>query len=358
MAEKQTLETLLNDDSFIRWLSNKSSEEEQAYWQEWLSRDPARKELVEQARELTGVAELDEPIISEPEKELERLMAALEKKESHTGRKAQPQTRGYYRLKPFWGSVAAGILMLITILGVWVNEQNNNTISSEKTSVTQKKQEFETGNGEKKYLTLSDGSTIILNANSKLKYLSTVKKGQDIGVRLQGEAYFDIAHYEGKDQRSFTVYTSDGTVEVLGTEFAVKTASEGTRAVLEKGKIQVIVDSDRAHNKKKTNVVLVPGELAQFNSKLDEIERSKVNTRVYTSWINDTWVFDETPLRQVADRLEDTFGVEVEIATALKPKILSGSIKSTDLNFLQKALSEVINEPVTKKGNTIFIGEK
>lgn len=357
MAEKQTLEDLLNNDSFVRWISNKSNEKEQDYWQTWLRQDPTRKELVEQARELTEVVELDAPIISEPQKELKKLMGTLDKKEARPGTGPRFHRRINRRSKAFWGSAAAGLLLLIAVMGFWVNEYYK-APSPEESTVTQKKQEYKTGYGEKTHLSLSDGSKIILNANSHLKYLTSTGQRQDIEVWLKGEAYFDIFHHEGNNQRSFTVHTSDGSVEVLGTQFVVKTATEGTQAVLQKGKIRIKADSSRSIKRRDKEVVMAPGELAHFSSELGKIVRSKVNTRVYTSWIEDTWVFDETPLRQVADRIEDTFGVKVEIAGTLQKKILSGSIKSTNLDFLQKALSEVVNEPVTKRGNTVLIGEK
>lgn len=357
MAEKQTLEELLNDDSFVRWLCNKSSGEEQAYWREWLRQDPTRKVLVEQACELTKIAEHDDPIISEPEKELKKLMGTLNQKQTLWEGRTHYHQRGQYKSKAFWGSVAAGLFLLIAVLGFWVNG-NYEVPSSEKSAITQKKQEFRTKYGEKISLSLSDGSKIILNANSQLKYSSTVQEGQDMEVWLEGEAYFDIVHYEGDKQRSFTVNTPDGKVKVLGTKFAVKTISKHTQAVLEKGKIRIDVNSSGAIKGEETEAILRPGELAKFSSAKGMLKRSEVNARVYTSWIGDIWFFDKTPLRQVADRLEDTFGVEVKIQKSLQDKILSGSIKSTSLEFIQQALSKVINEPVKKKGNIILIGEK
>jgi ferric-dicitrate binding protein FerR (iron transport regulator) len=357
VANKQILEELLNDDSFVRWLRNKSSEGEQEYWQKWLLQDPTRKALVEQARELIKIVEHDIPIVSESGKELKRLMDTLDQKETRWEERAQYHQRDQYKSRAIWGSVAAGVLLLITVLGFGVNG-NYEAPSSEEPSITQEKQEFRTKYGEKVSLSLSDGSKIILNANSKLKYSSTVQEGQDMEVWLEGEAYFDIVHYEGDKQRLFTVNTPDGKVKVLGTKFAVKTTAENTQAVLEKGKIRVNVNSSDAIKGEEAETILRPGELAQFSSTKGMLKRSEINARVYTSWIGDTWFFEKTPLRQVADRIEDTFGVEVKIQKDLQEKILSGSIKSTSLEFLQQALSSVINKPVREKGNTILIGEQ
>lgn len=359
MPEKQDLKGLLENDSFLRWINNEANKQEQDYWLKWMRQDPTRKELVEQAHELITVAGLSEPIMPElePEEELKRLENSLDQMDAQSG--TYHFRKIYQRSGTIFGAVAAGLLMLIIVLG-FLFMGDYGSIQQEDPAITKSKQEFRTDYGEKISLNLSDGSEIILNANSHLKYLTTVKQGQDIEVWLKGEAYFDISHFEDSKQRSFTVYTSDGAVEVLGTQFVIKTDPKGTQTVLQKGKIRIKVDADTLAKGKEQlkEVTIAPGELAYFSSEVGRVERSEVNTRVYTSWIKETWVFDKTPLKQVANRIEDTFDVEVEIAHPLQTKILSGSIKSTNLDFLQQALSEVINEPVTKRGNKVYIGEK
>lgn len=359
MPEKQDLEGLLENDSFLRWIKDEANKQEQDYWLKWMRGDPARRELVEQAHELVTVAELGEPVMPElePEEELKRLENSLDQMDAQSG--PYPFRKIPQRSGTRLGAVAAGLLMLIMVLGFFLVGYFG-SIQQEEPAITESTQEFRTDYGEKISLNLSDGSVIILNANSHLRYLTTIKQGQDIEVWLKGEAYFDISHFEDSNQRSFIVHTSDGSVEVLGTRFVVKTAPKGTQTVLQKGKIRIKVNPDTSikGKEKEGEVILAPGELAHFSSEIGKVERSEVNTRVYTSWIEDTWIFDETPLKQVANRIEDTFGVKVEIAKPLQTKILSGSIKSTNLDFLQQALSEVINEPVKKRGNTVYIGKR
>lgn len=353
MSQNQKLEDLLENDSFVRWITDQADTKEEDLWLAWMREDPTRERLVEQARELTAVAGLEEPISSEPEHEFRKLEHSLDEVES----RSTPVFMGMkQRSGAFYGAVAAGILILVAVVGFLMKE-NYNLSRADNTDTAETKHEFRTDYGEKISLDLSDGSGIVLNANSHLKYYTEVKEGQDIDVWLEGEAYFDIYHYEGSRQRSFTVHTPDGTVEVLGTKFSVKTTHEGTRTVLEKGKIRVRVNGDNASKRSKTEVVMAPGELAHFTSGIQEVELAEVNSRVYTSWTGDTWVFDETPLVQVASRIEDTFGVKVKIAPSLQKKKLSGSIKSNNLEFLQKALSRVVNTQVIKMGDTIVIGE-
>lgn len=351
MPEKQDLENLVGNDSFVRWIRGLASQQEQNYWLEWIRQDPTHQELVEQAHELVKVAHLDKPAFSESKKELKKLEHSLDQMDARTRIKSINRRSG-----AFFSAVAAGVLLLIAALGLLMSS-NYEPTKTDEPALVETRHEFRTDYGEKISLNLSDGSQIILNADSHLKYYSAVKQGQNIEVWLEGEAWFDITHFEGRKQRSFTVHTPDGAVEVLGTRFVVKTSPEGTQAVLEEGEIRVQVEQNIPVGGEKTEIIMKPGELARFTSGIGKVELSEVNSQVYISWTKNVWVFDETPLRQVANRIEDTFGVEVQIAGPLQQMILSGSIKSKNLEFLTKALSKVIDKPVAKQGNTIVIGE-
>lgn len=105
-----------------------------------------------------------------------------------------------------------------------------------------------TGFGEKKELTLPDGSQIILNACSKLEYPSQFI-GDKREVQLVGEAYFKV---QSNPEQPFLIQTSDFQVEVLGTEFNVKSyAHDQIQSVeVENGKVQVTLPEDRIQLKK------------------------------------------------------------------------------------------------------------
>lgn len=66
--------------------------------------------------------------------------------------------------------------------------------------------------------TLSDGSIVTLNINSRLSYTKSFGDGER-KVVLQGEGYFDVAHDANK---AFIIETSGVEITVLGTSFYVK----------------------------------------------------------------------------------------------------------------------------------------
>ncbi|EJW92056.1 anti-sigma factor, partial [gut metagenome] len=95
----------------------------------------------------------------------------------------------------------------------------------------------ETTFGEKKEITLADGSCVILNACSKLQYPNQFTDNYR-NIKLNGEAYFQVAPNPDKP---FRIKTPHFGVEVLGTKFNVKSYPDDQiqSVEVENGKVQV-----------------------------------------------------------------------------------------------------------------------
>ena len=350
--EHNTLEHLLADRSFVLWIKGEGSSEDEQYWNSWLSENPECQALADEARALVTAVNSEHPYtMPSPRDELKKLDRAIDRYES--------RRRYIGSYQPFFWKyrqmVAAGILLLVASLGGFLAYQYyQGEPVGEKATRAAAVQVHHTKYGEKVTYRLSDGSRIILNANSSLRFSSTIEKGLNTEVWLEGEAYFNIAHLEGDGQRTFTVHTSDGSIQVLGTKFVVKTFASETQAVLEEGRIRVQVrevNSDSTHE-----YILKPGNLARFAEGDNKIAVKEVNTRLYTSWIEDKLFFENTPMEEVARRIEDTFGVKVVVAEELAGQNLTGSVKSTDLEVFSEALSEILKSEIKKQGRTLYIG--
>ena len=112
----------------------------------------------------------------------------------------------------------------------------------------------QTSFGEKKELTLPDGSLVVLNACSELHY-PTQFIGNQRQVQLTGEAYFKIT---ANPEKPFRIQTPEFQVEVLGTEFNVKSyTNDRIQSVeVENGKVQVDLPEDRIRLKKQEQIYL------------------------------------------------------------------------------------------------------
>nr|WP_286670484.1 FecR domain-containing protein [Fodinibius salsisoli] len=207
--------------------------------------------------------------------------------------------------------------------------------------------------GEKRLLTLSDGSTVQLNANSTLKLPES--PAGDLQLWLKGEAYFNIVHKKGAQKRTVTVHTPDGNVQVLGTKFNVNTFNKGTEVVLKEGKVRVGVIDKTGHYR--ANRTMKPGELSQFTAEHEEILITQVNPELYTSWTDDKLIFDHTPIVDVAERIEHIYGVElVMMDHEIGETEISGSIPNDNLPIFLQALEKILQQPITRKKGVIQIG--
>lgn len=79
-------------------------------------------------------------------------------------------------------------------------------------------QEFKTGTGERKQLTLSDGTSLILNSASSVRVHDDFSKVRTVDI-VDGEAFFDVHH---NPKVPFIIHTGSASIRVLGTAFNVK----------------------------------------------------------------------------------------------------------------------------------------
>lgn len=153
-------------------------------------------------------------------------------------------------------------------------------------------------------LKLSDGSRVILNAGTELKFPVRFIKDENRTVFLNGEAYFEVA----KDPaHPFVVNTEDMDVEVLGTHFNVTsyTDDQKTYTVLVEGKVA-------AHDKLAANdtKILNANERAFFENGKLQVEA--VSVTKYVAWVRGQLVFVDDSFNVIANKLERKFNVKIE----------------------------------------------
>jgi transmembrane sensor len=181
-------------------------------------------------------------------------------------------------------------------------------IFSEKTSPAVWHEEV-TSAGEKATIILSDGSQVILNADSKLKYpdrFGDIKRE----VFLEGEGYFVVRHIEN---RPFILHTGTLSTTVLGTKFNVSAYPDNkTIAVsLLEGTVRV---SRSEKGTTDTIVVLKPKERLMYDKENRAGSCSPFDSLSAVGWKDNIFKFENEPLADVLPRLERAFGIEFIIA--------------------------------------------
>ncbi|MCR5132255.1 MAG: FecR domain-containing protein [Prevotella sp.] len=145
-----------------------------------------------------------------------------------------------------------------------------------------------TPRGKDCHLTLSDGTQVWMNADSKLEFPEHFS-GSRRTVRLSGEAYFEVA----KDQRHpFVVESSYFTTTVVGTTFNMRAYSPTDASIaLVEGRVSV------KPSKGKT-IMMNPGQLATLSDK-GVFSVSKVDTYSYTQRKDGFFYFPDDTMREI-----------------------------------------------------------
>ena len=115
--------------------------------------------------------------------------------------------------------------------------------------------------GGKFMITLSDGTKVWLNSDSRLKYPTKFKEGESRMVELvYGEAYFDVSPAANNQGANFKVFNHNQEVKVLGTEFNIKAYvdDKDVLTTLVEGKINLKVEDEEQ--------ILLPGQQAKYDA--------------------------------------------------------------------------------------------
>mgnify|MGYP002752027911 FL=1 len=195
---------------------------------------------------------------------------------------------------------------------------------------------------------LADGTKVWLNSASRLIYPQSFM-GKERRVVLSGEAFFDVTH---DAERPFVVETSRMNVKVLGTRFNVNDYddNEEVSTTLVNGSVEIVSGDQQAFR-------LVPGE--QAYGKENELEKREVNVRLYTSWIDGKFLFNNTELEEIAKQISRWYDVEIFFSSESVKKVrFTGAIvKFKPLEDLVRMIESTSQVRFSVKGRTIVISE-
>lgn len=158
--------------------------------------------------------------------------------------------------------------------------------------------------GQRAELILPDSTKVWLNANSKLVYPTSFKKGIR-QVELDGGAYFDVKHNE---DNPFVVGTKSMNVTVLGTEFNVSAYSdiEEFNIALLRGSIELnLPDRSRRYR-------MTAGE--QVFYKKGKYVSAQISNMDYFKWKEGLLCFNNQPIHVIIDKLRLYYDVRIEVA--------------------------------------------
>ncbi|MBN1416990.1 MAG: FecR family protein [Bacteroidales bacterium] len=225
--------------------------------------------------------------------------------------------------------------------------------------------EYSVPYGSKSHMTLPDGSSVWLNAGSKIVYSSQYGiRNRDL--KLEGEAHFTVL----KAKQPFMVHTKNLTVAAIGTVFNIKAYPEEKtiETTVEQGVVKITNNiagkwtaqpvlimtrqkatytlaeeyTERTGNDYKTN------SKASHDHKSGEPARKEVGkitisnnimSSIYTSWKDEKWIIEHEELQSLAIKLERRYNIKfIFTDESLKHYIFSGILMDETLEQVLEAI--------------------
>ena len=176
--------------------------------------------------------------------------------------------------------------------------------------------------------TLADNSMITLNKKSTL---TTTFNAKERRVRLEGEAFFDIAHDTVKP---FFIDVQNLEIRVVGTAFNVDERAE-------KGKIIVsVTEGTVLLNGAKRSITLQKGQEARYNVATGDFETAANRSLNFMAYKTKELIYEGQPLSKVVRDINENYGVSVEIISqGIENCPISGRF-----NFGKQTLDFILNE--------------
>jgi transmembrane sensor len=305
------VEDFASNESFIDW-ARQSDPEAVKFWDLYISSHPEIREKVEKARALVLNLKRAEEISYDPA-QVESMWVNIQ------GRvEKQAKVSSMASTKAYW-AVGAACFSLLCVVITWWFVLPGITGGQPLTGYHQRGlSEFAeqiNDTDEPLKVELEDGSTVLLEAKSRLKYKTTFLNDSIRQVYLLGKAFFDVAK---NPYKPFIVHSDEIVVKVLGTSFRVEAAenAENIRVSVKTGKVSVYaVTGNGDDHGQKDGVILLPNQQVSYERKEHLFSKSLVEHPEVLGMPNGVDItdfkFDNAPIAEVFRIMESTYGIEI-----------------------------------------------
>jgi transmembrane sensor len=234
--------------------------------------------------------------------------------------------------------IAAAVVIAISLTGglflLFRQPSPRKTASKNITLTTQ--------DGQVKNIVLADGTHILLNGGSSLRFPENFN-GDTREVYLDGEAFFDVS----KDNvRPFIIHSPLVSTTVLGTSFNMRSASREQVAAIAvaTGKIKVAINdgilAGDAAKAAQAVTTVTPGQEAVYLSRDPAgIQKKQVNTAGIGAWKDHWFYYDQTPLKEILADLQRCYGLHFNV---MDPAVLNCTYSATFKNISTNSILQTL----------------
>jgi len=296
----------------IRWVvrmtSGEATESDRLAFRNWRARSPENEAALVMARSLW--VSLDLGFANFPTGESSR-----QRRRAFDPLAGAARRRGWPR--HFARGMVAASLLAASLLGYW--------------TLHDWRYDDVTHFGERRQVTLSDGTHVELNSGTALTV--DFVPGYRRVTLARGEAYFDVTH---EADRPFVVRAGDGEVRVLGTAFSVRRDGDGAIVTVARGRVQV--------NDGSAPVILTPEQQVSYTERRHTTVKA-VDTYDTLSWRRGRLVVQDESLAEIVRELNRYYPGRIVLTTDVAGKELLNAV--IDLDYIDdwiRALAE--SQPV------------
>jgi transmembrane sensor len=310
------IEDFLGDDSFRQWiLQNKNASK----WENWKLENPEKAKLVEEARLWILATKVEETqmLSATVESALENTWKKIALKETPLKSVQSPKSKIWNN--NWFRSVAAVLVIGLTFSWGYTNYfdlTNSNRVYQELLIENNEGLVEQTNNSKNpQIITLSDGSSVLLQPKSKLSY-PKIFTGNERKVYLSGEAFFEISKNKRKP---FFVFANEIVTKVVGTSFRICAFENqpNVEVVVRTGKVKVHSNYQAAKTLSK-EVVLLPNEALRFVretakfDKITDVTKDIILKQTAKPIEQLSFDFTDTPVSHIFKTIEQAYEVKID----------------------------------------------
>jgi transmembrane sensor len=247
-------------------------------------------------------------------------------------------------------SLAAAIIFLIGSTALIVNHYWHN---SDLNINFVKMRELITREGERKIITLSDGTKIWLSPSSTLEYPDQLT-GNYREVKLEGEAFFEVA----KDKKHpFIIHSGKINTQVVGTSFMIRAYKGQSKSAVTvvTGIVKVSVNLPQGEHRE--GIVLRPNYRGVFDQQKGLLTSENCPGASQMLKRKDgILTYDGVPVQEVATDFSRYYNLPIQIESKAKNCLCYGEFDmNKPVNITLAQLAAAINARVIKQENKYMI---
>lgn len=316
-----------------RYMAGECTDQERKEIEAWAGADPTNNNKLKQFKRIWNTSAQSKRMLQnlfDADKQWNQLQARIQEEENLQPKPVEEtfsastfQTSSIHSMTQKAVRIAA-IFLVAGLIGILAYQ---NLYQPEPQAQEPVLREINTANAQRANLTLGDGTKVMLNAGSTVKFPDQFEA--DVReVFLEGEAYFDVVT---NPDRPFVIHSRGSEIKVLGTSFSVRSYAEEkqVRVVVEEGRVSF----GTKNLDLESNIILSANEMGAYNIESNDIETRQVDDmQLYLSWRNGYLKFREAPMEKVATALERRYGIDVAFEdTSIKEKSLTAFLKSRSI---------------------------